>query len=342
MDAGFYRNLISSKVNAEAVPDVLAVSSVQSASSGLRSLDLALGIGGWARGRINYIAGPQHSGKTALALLEVAVEQQRDAEAVCAIIDIEHAYSESLAQVLGVDTSPDRFLVIRPETAEEACKVAMYLMGYECDAKGRVWKQVRKGCSVIIYDSWAGSPTEEVGMATLARVGAEWWPKLSMTVGRSNTLFFCINQIREKPGVMFGNPEYEPGGRALEHARSIQVQVHKVGEVEKDGAGVRIGHDIKVYIAKNKLAPPFKTAYVHLNYYSGFDLLADAKSTLDLLKVSLKETEGGNILVFESGDVKVRANGEKAFLDEIRFDPEAAEAFLSYVDQQIAATQSVA
>jgi recombination protein RecA len=322
-----------------AVPEPENLLNVPVTSTGLVSLDLALGIGGYPKGRMTYMAGPKHVGKTVLALLGVATIQRDDPTAVGAIIDVEHAYTESLAKVCGVDTDPARFIVIRPETAEKAIDAALYLMGFDTKDDGRTWNQARPSIAAIIYDSWAGSPTEEVGMAVLARVGAERLPHLSMCISRADCTFFMINQIRMKPGQMFGNPEYEPGGEALKHAYSIQLQLHKVGEVQKDASGVQCGHTIKVFIAKNKCAPGYKTVYVDLNYFSGFDAVKDAFSAAQLLGLDFKEKAGGNILLFsgeyEGETCEIRANGETNFLNALRTDAVAGAAFLEYVSAQI-------
>lgn len=339
-DADALRKMLRNNLGAAAVPEPEAISHVETRSTGLQSLDLALGIGGYPKGRMSYIAGPKHSGKTALALLGVAAEQLADPEAILAIVDIEHAYSESLASVCGVDISPERFIVIRPESAEQACDAALNLMGFTSKDKGRTWQRESQSVNGIIYDSWAGSPTENVGLAELARVGAARMPHLSMSISRANCLFWMINQIRLKPGVMFGNPEYEPGGEALKHAYSIHLQVHKIGEVEKDSAGIQIGHTMKIFIAKNKCGPGYRTVHANLNYFSGFDRVKDAFAACAQLGVDFKESPGGNILVFASdnhGDpIAVRANGEKAFLESLRLDVGAQEALYAFTRGLIA------
>lgn len=326
------RSALRSGVGADAIPDPLAQGAVTAHSSGLLSLDIALGIGGWPRGRVCYLAGPKSSGKTTLTLKAIATEQKRVPNAIHALVDVEQAYSESLAHLCEVDTDPDRFIVVQPETAEDAFKACMMLMGYDSDDKGRVWTQKRDSVSTLVYDSWAGSPTEEVGMATLARVGSMWWPKMTSTIRKTDTLFFVINQIRMKPGVMFGNPEYEPGGEALQHAISLRLTVHKT-QVEKDANKREVAHTMLVKVGKNKVAAPHARAELKFNYFTGFDELSDAKSVLDLKGVSLKEREGGNILLFrdpDTGDDLVRGNGEAAFMDELRTNPDAAEKFLAF------------
>lgn len=320
-------------VGADALPDPLAQGHITAHTSGLLSLDLALGVGGWPRGRVNYLAGPKSSGKTTLTLKKIAVEQQRVPDAVHALVDVEQAYSESLAHLCEVDTDPNRFIVVQPDTAEDAFKASMLLMGFDSSDKGRTWDQKRSPVSTLVYDSWAGSPTEEVGMATLARVGSMWWPKMASCIRKSDLLFFVINQIRMKPGVLFGNPEYEPGGEALQHAISgARITVHKV-EVEKNSDKREIGHTMSVKIGKSKVGAPGGMAKLRFNYYTGFDYLSDAMSVLDLRKVSLKEKADGNVLVFpdpQTGEILARGNGEKQFLDELRTDPDAAEKFLAF------------
>lgn len=333
--AAALRSQLRTAIGDDSIPDPLAQGKVVAFPSGLLSLDLATGVGGWPRARVNYIAGPKGGGKTTLALRAIAAEQRRLPDAQHALVDVENAYTESLAQLCEVDTDPEKFIVVRPDTAEDAFKACMILLGF--DEKGRVWTQNPKRAPVatLVYDSWAGSPTEEVGMATLARVGAMWWPKMASVIRKSNALFFVINQIRLKPGVLFGNPEYEPGGEALQHAISgVRMTVHKT-EVVKGPDKQDIAHTMSVKIGKSKVSAPQAPFRMKFSYYTGFDELSDAKSVLDLRHVSLKEAENGtgNYLAFKdpkTGETLARGNGENAFLDEMRTDPDVAERFIAY------------
>lgn len=301
-----------------AVPDPQALAHVDVISSGSLLLDWALGIGGYPRGRIVTFAGPQHAGKTALALLGVAsaqriIEATLNRRARIAIVDSEHAHSNSLAELVGCDTSPDTMTVMRPFVVEEALRMVMWALGLESKDKDRTWQVVDEPADVILFDSWAGSPTEGVGLAELARTGAAWLPTIAAYVNRANALMFITNHIREKPGIMFGNPEYEPGGNAFQHARSVATLVHRT-DVQRNANKQEIAHDLKVDIKKNKLAPPFKRAHLRLDYVTGFDRHLDLVRFFDAIGEPLKESSTGSIYTFG----ELRANGEAKFVEALK------------------------
>lgn len=300
-------------------------------STGSPALDAALGVPGWARGRIHAIQGPEHSGKTSLTYLG-AGEFQRITKELVVFINVERRHSASLAQVCKADIDPSKLVILEPDTAEEACALAMEAMGYTFDEK-KGWsdRPVEQPAGMVIYDSWGGSPTKGVAMAELARIGSIWWPKLSIAVERSNAIMLTTNHVHYKPGVVYGNPEYATGGEKFKYMQTTRVSVHKSGDVEKNSFGERIGHTMKLKIEKNGLAPPFKEVSLHLNYYGGFDTLKDAFELAAQKGLTFKETPTGNILVLAdptSGEVILRANGQKAFFDELRGDPDAAELFI--------------
>jgi recombination protein RecA len=317
------RTRMASQFDKSSVPDPLDLGKVDVISSGSFCLDLALGIGGYPRGRITTFAGPQHAGKTALALLGAAsaqrqIEATENRRAVVAIIDTEHAHSNSLAELVGCDTSPDTMIVFRPIMAEDALMMTMGALGYASKDKGRTWALVGQPADVVLFDSWAGTATEGVGLAELARIGAAWLPTLAAYVNRSNALMFICNHIREKPGVMFGNPEYEPGGHAIQHARSVATLVHRT-DVQRDANKMEIAHDLKVDIKKNKLAPPFKRAFLRLHYTMGFDRCLDLVRFFDAVGKPLKESPSSKTFEYKS----VRAVGEDNFVEALRWDQEA-------------------
>ena len=323
---------IQKKFGEESVPDAVTLHNVPVVTTGLLSLDRALGVGGWALGRLHSIEGPEHSGKTALALYGIAQVQKAYPDDIVAFIDMEKTYSTSLAHVCGVDTDPARMPIYRLPSAEAAMELCARLLGYEVDEG----KWVRVGDSVvraICFDSWAGSATETAGMAPLSRVGAQWLPQISGMLDSTKTIFWMINQVREKPGVLFGSPEYSPGGKTLKHAQTTRLWIHKSGEEKVEGR--RVGHTMRMRVEKNKLAPPFAQVYVDFNYVRGFDRLSDAYAVAKLCGEDFKESPGGNIIKFEferDGETdEIRANGESAFFTELRSDPEAAEAFLEVV-----------
>jgi len=337
VDASEIRSRIAKLTSKESVPDPIAVQEVSVVSSGLLSLDHALGVGGFARGRFHSIEGPEGSGKTALAIAAVGNFQRLHPRSVHAFIDVEHTADYEFFSMLGADIDPKRLIILRPETAEEACTMVMSLMGYSIQNK--LWKRDLSiaPVSTITYDSWAGSPTEEVGRAQLARVGSEWIPKIATTAGRMETTIFWINQIRENPGMAFGDPRYSPGGRALKHAQTTRLWVSTTN-VEKNDLKMRVAHDLRIDVQKNKVAPPFRCVYLTLNYRTGFDRITDAFCAISKHGIDFKEAPGGNVYTFsfreESGDLeKIRKTGEKAFLDAIRGTPCAAEAFLRKAEE---------
>ena len=228
-------------------------------STGSLGLDMALGIGGVPRGRIVEIYGPESSGKTTIALHVVAEAQKAGGEA--AFIDVEHALDPVYAKSLGVDI--DSLLVSQPDTGEQALEIMEAL--------------VRSGAlDVIVLDSVAALvPRAEiegdmgdahVGMQ--ARLMSQALRKLTSIIGKTNTVAIFINQLREKVGVMYGNPETTPGGRALKFFSSVRIDVRKNGDQIKRGSEI-IGNHVKCRIVKNKVAPPFKEVFFDMIYGEG-------------------------------------------------------------------------
>jgi recombination protein RecA len=275
---------------------------VESISTGSLSLDIALGIGGLPKGRIVEIYGPESSGKTTLAIHAIA--QCQKAGGIAAFIDAEHAFDRTYADALGVDT--ENLLISQPDNGEQALEITENL--------------IRSGAiDIIVIDSVAALvPRSEIEgemgdskMGLQARLMSQAMRKLTSTIGKTGCCCVFINQLREKIGVMFGNPETTTGGNALKFYASQRLDIRRSGPAIKDKEGNVVGNHVKVKVVKNKLAPPFRIATFDIMYGEGISKsgeIIDLGSDMDIV------TKSGSWYSYNGAKIAQGRDAAKQFL----------------------------
>ncbi len=295
-----------------------AIENIQVISTGSIGLDAALGIGGFPRGRVIEIYGPEASGKTTLAIHAIAEAQKNGG--IAAIIDAEHTFDRNYAEKLGVDV--ENLLISQPDNGEQALEITDNL--------------IRSGAlDIVVIDSVAAlTPKAEIEgemgdskMGLQARLMSQALRKLTANISKTNTSCVFINQLREKIGVMFGNPETTTGGNALKFYASVRVDIRKTNQI-KDGEEI-IGNRTRVKIVKNKLAPPFKKADFDILYGEGISQLGeivDLGVDFDIIKKS------GSWFAY--GDTKL-GQGRDAVKQIIRDNPELYEELKTKISEAL-------
>jgi recombination protein RecA len=306
------------KLSDEKVMDVPAI------STGSLGLDIALGIGGLPRGRIVEIYGPESSGKTTLTLHCIA-EAQR-AGGIAAFIDAEHAFDKSYAEKLGIDT--ENLLISQPDNGEQALEIAEHL--------------IRSGAiDIIVIDSVAalvpkGELEGEMGeskMGLQARLMSQALRKLTGTINKTGCLCIFINQLRDKIGVMFGNPETTTGGNALKFYASVRLDIRRIGQIKESADNVT-GNRTKVKVVKNKVAPPFKVVEFDIMYGEGISKVGeiiDLGVELEIVKKS------GSWFAYEGNKL---GQGRDAVKQVLLDNPELSEEIEKRIRERFADEKS--
>ena len=300
--------------------NVLPVSVI---SSGSISLDSALGVGGFPRGRVVEIFGPESSGKTTLALQVIA--QAQAAGGTAAFIDAEHALDPTYARKLGVDV--DNLVVSQPDYGEQALEITGALIG-----SGGIDVAVVDSVAALVPKAELDGEMGDSHMGLHARLMSQALRKLTGTVARTNTLLIFINQVREKIGVMFGNPETTTGGRALKFYSSVRAEVRRIASL-KDGEAV-VGNRTKIKVVKNKVAAPFREAEVDILYGEGISREGDL---LDLGVAQGLVEKSGSWFSFNGERIGQGRENARSFLAA---NPEIRQRLDADLRRQLALTQA--
>ncbi len=299
------------------------IENVEVIPTGSIGLDVALGVGGYPRGRIIEIYGPESSGKTTLAIHAIAEAQK--AGGIAAFIDAEHAFDRFYAQKLGVDV--DNLWISQPDNGEQALEIADQLIR-------------SSAIDILVVDSVAAlTPKKEIegdmgdsNVGLQARLMSQALRKLTSTISKTNTCCIFINQLREKIGVMFGNPETTTGGNALKFYSSVRLDIRRVTSV-KDGDNI-IGNQVRVKVVKNKVAPPFRKVEFEILFGEGISKVGEI---LDLgVEYNIIQKSGS---WFSYNGTKL-AQGRDATKTMLKDNPELAEEVSQLINEAIAAKQN--
>ncbi|MGB3198546.1 MAG: recombinase RecA, partial [Saprospiraceae bacterium] len=302
------------------------VDEIDKISTGSISLDIALGVGGFPKGRVIEIYGPESSGKTTLAIHAIAQCQKQGG--IAAFIDAEHAFDRNYAEGLGVNT--EDLLISQPDNGEQALEIAENL--------------IRSGAiDIIVIDSVAALvPRAEIEgemgdskMGLQARLMSQALRKLTGTIGKTGCCCIFINQLREKIGVMFGNPETTTGGNALKFYASQRLDIRRSGTAIKDKDGTITGNRVKVKVVKNKLAPPFRVAEFDIEYGHGISKngeIVDLGAELNVL------TKSGSWYAYEGTKVAQGRDSAKQFMED---NPEVAKEIEDKIRAKLANSKTI-
>jgi recombination protein RecA len=294
---------------------------IEAISTGSLGLDVALGIGGLPRGRVIEIYGPESSGKTTIAIHTIAEAQKKGG--ICAIIDAEHAFDASYARKLGVDV--DNLLISQPDYGEQALEIADRLI-----SSGAVDVVVIDSVAALVPKSELEGEMGDSKMGLHARLMSQALRKLTATIARTNTVCIFINQLREKIGVMFGNPETTTGGNALKFYASVRLDIRRVSQI-KDGDQAT-GNRTRVKVVKNKVAPPFRQVEFDIVFGEGISKIGEI---IDMgVDLGILNKSGS---WFSYGDSKIGQGRDavKAFLND---NPEIAEEVEARIREQLMVT----
>ncbi|MBE6128067.1 MAG: recombinase RecA [Erysipelotrichaceae bacterium] len=292
--------------------------SVDAIPSGSLALDLALGIGGYPKGRIVEIYGPESSGKTTLALHAIAECQKQGGR--CAFIDAENAIDPVYAKNLGVDI--DELILSQPDSGEQALEITEVLI-----KSGAIDLVVIDSVAALVPQAELDGEMGDASVGLQARLMSKAMRKLAGVMNRSNTTAIFINQLREKVGILFGNPETTPGGRALKFYSSVRLDVRR-GETLKNGSEA-IGNATKIKVVKNKVAPPFKTATVNVIYGEG---ISHADEVINLAVENDIISKAGAWFSYEGEKI---GQGFQSVREYFKNNPEFAEKVTQQVKDKL-------